>query len=209
MPYEIASAAVRTLAIHCAALGNAKSTLQSCQDLDPGLAQPGSVKAQDALAKLQDATRYIVMNRRTCQMATQEFISKHIKEENGKPVLKKEGTKIQPWIMSLKFHQVGIETELELRLTNEAPFRKLRCLDLTTGQRSAKIVALMDQYPDMQDEFFESDAESEATMIGEDQGLEGRGAWLAGLFSYFCLTYQLFRSRCHVRGPNVREPHAI
>lgn len=181
MPYEIASAAVRTLAIQCSALSSAKTALQQCQATDPNLEKAGSLKAQDALTGLQDCTRYIVMNKRTGQIATQEFIAKSIKEENGKPVFKKANSKIQPWIMSLKYRQVGLEAELELRLTNSTQFRKLRCLDLKTGERRGKIIALMESYPDMMDGNFdgaESEAESVATMIGDEDGLQGQSVML-------------------------------
>lgn len=179
MPYEIASALVRTLAIHCAAMSSARSTLSDCEGKDPGLVKVGSMKAKDAYEALWNCTRHIVMNKRTSQIATQDFVAKHIKvDENGLPTLKKEGTKIQPWIMSVSIVQHGVhaEADLALRLRNSEPFRKVRCIDLANGAPRAKITVLMESYLAMNDENFdqESDgAESEATQIGDEDGLEG------------------------------------
>lgn len=179
MPYEIASALVRTLAIHCAAMSSAKSTLSACEMKDPDLLKAGSIKAKDVYETLWNCTRHIVMNKRTCQIATQDFIAKHIKvDANGVPSLKKEGTKIQPWIISVSILQAGVQAEADLtmRLKSSEPFRKVRCIDLTSGAPRAKITALMESYVDMQDGNFdqESDgAESEATQIGDEDGMEG------------------------------------
>lgn len=136
LPYEIASALVRTLAIHCAAMSSAKSTLSECEEKDPEQVKCGSMKAKEAYEALWNCIRHIVMNKRTCQIATQDFIAKYIKvDENGVPSLKKAGTKIQPWIMSVSIVQAGVQSEadLALRLKNSEPFRKVRCIDLANG----------------------------------------------------------------------------
>ena len=181
MPYEIASAFVRTLAIHFNQLKEAKCAFETCQEADPEFVKAGSVKARTAYDALLASTRHIVMNKRTCQIATQDFISKYIKEENGVPKLKREGTKVQPWIMSMNVTHVATEVELALRLKTNMPFQKVRCLDLKTGAPRGKISALMEGYEDMQDEYFDdegSDCMSEATMVGDEDGLEG--IWVPG-----------------------------
>ena len=146
---------------------------------DPEEKKEATLKAKKLLTNLQSAKRYIVMNKRTCQMATQEWIGKNITtNKEGKPELK-AGKKVQPWIMTLHFFaKTKNEADLLLQLTAASPAAPLRCLQLETDKEETKMITIVEGYdfsedvPEDEDPAGESDAESLSTIPGDELGLE-------------------------------------
>lgn len=77
MPYEIAAEYVRTLMLHYKGLLDAEAVYDSHVAHDLEEKKEATKKAKRDL-KMKSAKRYIVMNRRTGQLATQEWVSKNI-----------------------------------------------------------------------------------------------------------------------------------
>ena len=176
LPYEIASAFVRTLCLHVHQLQATKETLAELEKEDPEAKKAATSKARTTYTELCDGKRFIVMNGRTCHLATQDWVAKNIsKSSDGAPTWKnKSHKKSPPWTMTMSFKMTGASAFLTLKLQTGAPDRVVRCWDLRGGQERSKLSMLLEGYEHMFDDFEQgSDAESSATEIGDDLGLEG------------------------------------
>ena len=183
LPYEIASAYVRTLALTVNALQNSKKNLAVLREKDAHDSKPATIKARNEYTGLRNCKRWIVMNKRTGCMATQEFLAKNVRTSDGRPVFKKMSAKQQPWVVTLGFKVENTDAQLTLQLTTSSPFYNLRCFDLSKGQQRSKLTILLEGYEHMghpledidgDNDFSDNASESSETMIGSDQGLEGR-----------------------------------
>ena len=114
-------------------------------------------------------------------MATPEWISKNIAvSKDGIPTVK-SGKKIQPWIMTLQFKTKTRDVsgaEVSLKLTAKSGFCQLRCLELESKKPEAKMLKVLEGYDFAEEEESdepgnESDADSVATVPGDEMGLEG------------------------------------
>ena len=177
LPYEIASAYVRTLMIHCREFTLAEQKADELQALDPEEKKKKTTQAMENFTALKKAQRWIVLNPKTGQMATQSWLQKYIKSgPDGKPVLKDAKSKVKPWIMVFHFESDNGETTLSLQRDPSKPPEKVRCVDLRQGQSHGKLAFFMEGYHHFLEGGGDSDdgeEDSEQTMIGEDEGLEG------------------------------------
>lgn len=180
MPYEIASGMVRTLVHHYKRLGDAHAIFKTHLETDETESLEQTRKAKKIFRDMLNTKLYMVMNPRTCQLATPEWVSKHIQiNQQGVPTAK-YGKKSQPWVMTLFFcqetHPVS-DVALRLQLAPNASPACVRCWELETGEEKKKIASLLagysfDQKEDEDDENT-SEAESEKTVPGDEDGLEG------------------------------------
>ena len=120
------------------------------------------------------------MNPRTCQLATQEWVSKNITvNKEGIPEAKK-GKKSQPWVMTLFFRVsdcASPDLTMKLQLAAKVEPVYVRCWELETSEEKKKNVNLLAGYSfdekDAECDEDLSDAESEKTVFGDEDGLEG------------------------------------
>ena len=173
--------------IHCGKLLNNRKTYFNLLRDDPAMKKKATQKAKEDFEQLQTVHRYIVMNPRTCQMATCDWLNKHIVVVDGIPKMKKNTGKTCPHLLTLAFTMHDAEVELGLRLDSTKPFLKVRCYDIRNGCSQAKIQFLMNGWEHMgakdsgsevegseadEEEGVQSEAES---MCGDEQGVEGQG----------------------------------
>lgn len=190
MPYEIASGMVRTLVHHYKRLGDAYLTYKTHLEDDETESSEQTRKAKKAFQDMLNTKLYMVMNPRTCQLATPEWLSKHIQiNQQGLPTAK-YGKKSEPWVMTLFFSQAthpGGDVVLRLQLASKASPACVRCWELETGEEKKKIANLLAGYnfdqKDGEDDEHTSEAESEKTVVGDEDGLEGSVVMLAIGFS--------------------------
>ena len=143
-------------------------------------------KARNELDALKNVERYIVLNPRSGQLASQDWLSKHIKTIDGVPSLKKDKTSIKLWVMTLYFSMQSQNFNLKLKVAENKPELKVRCLDLTTGTMQTRIQFLLDGYSHFTgkwDEEDQGDSGEEGggsddgsdmdSMIGDEAGIPG------------------------------------
>ncbi|CAJ1437547.1 unnamed protein product [Effrenium voratum] len=143
LPYEVASAVVRTLVLHCHRLNTAKDAYGSLLENDPKHKNKQTQRAKQELDGLRHAERYIVLNPRTGQLATQSWLSKHIKTVDGKPELKKKGSTARPWVMTLMFALLAKDACLKLKIGPGENACNIRCVDLRSGSTNSKVSQLL------------------------------------------------------------------
>ena len=91
----------------------------------------------DERRKLCKAKRWIVLNPKTGQLATQSWLQKHIvADSNGKPSVKDSKSKVKLWVMVFHFSFQDEQVELALQTDADKPKQKVRCIDLAAGQSS-------------------------------------------------------------------------
>ena len=176
LPYEIASSYVRTLMVHCHELFEAKKKAEALLGEDPEEKKKKTRDAKELHESLKKSQRWIVFNPKTGQLATQHWLQKHIKADAaGKPVVKNSKSRVKPWVMVFHFESQDGETVLSLQRDPDKPQQKIRCVDIRNGQSHAALSFFMQGYQHFLDEEDEQDdgEESEDTMVGEDEGLEG------------------------------------
>ena len=157
----------------------AKDAYTHLRSNDEHEAHSNTVKARERYMELRSFSRFIVMNARTCHLATQDWVSRNItRAPDGMPIWKNgAGKKNNPWTMTFRFNAEGANAALFLKLGQAAPERRVRCWDLRSGEQRSKIAVLLVGYEhilnDFEGEASGSEAESEPTDFGDEQGLEG------------------------------------
>ena len=172
MPYEIAAAFVRTLSSHWKELQDAKTILNSHLETDIGRTKDATRKAERHYLSLKQKKRYIIMNRRTSQMATQEWVSRNVTtNQEGVPQVKagkkvwvsrnvttnqegvpqvKAGKKVQPWIMTMEVTLTSAtkssQAAFSLKLTSSSPAAPVRCWELPCDKPEASLSVLLAGY---------------------------------------------------------------
>ena len=182
MPYEIAAAFVRTLSSHWKELQDAKTILTSHLETDISKTKDATRKAERHYLSLKQKKRYIIMNRRTNQVATQEWVSRNVTtNQEGVPQVK-AGKKVQPWIMTMEVTLTGAtkssQAAFSLKLTSSSPAAPVRCWELPCDKPEASLSVLLAGYdfeeePEIEDGGDVSEAESLETVPGDELGLEG------------------------------------
>ena len=139
LPYEIASAYVRTLALHLHQLQVAKESYAQLIQSDPSEENPATRKAKSTISELKSTQRFIVMNARTGHLATQDWVSRNMtRKADGTPQWKnKHGSKTSPWVMTFFFTAEGVAANLSLKLSQASTKRQVRCWDLRNGGNAA------------------------------------------------------------------------
>lgn len=172
MPYEIASAFVRVLCLHWKELQDAKLAYKKFKASDEEEANQLTRRAKLRVGSLRKTVRYIIMNSRTRQMATQEWVSKHVQvDKDGVPMVKTK--KIQPWIMVLHFEIHNQIPLLEIQLMAKAPKCSVRCLEIASSEEKSELGDVLGGYSFEEEDDEASEAESLPTQIGDEAGLEG------------------------------------
>ena len=150
LPYELAHAVVRIVAMHGKAFSDAKAEYESLKESDPAEAKPKTVKAKESFEGLRKVDRYTVMNRRTGWVATADWMARSIAVgPGGVPKLKKEGSKASPWILTVRLHILNQMLSIWLRPAAGKPFRSIRCIGLRDGNLKAKFTTLVAGYEHM------------------------------------------------------------
>ena len=146
LPYEMASAVVRTLVLHSKKLQDGRQDLARLAERDPAHQQAKTKAACETVKKLEEARRFIVMNRRTGQVASGDWLQKHVRVDatSNQPIPTNPKEKL--WVMTLGFKLRGPDqVELTLSLeSGQAPL-PLRCYRLI-GLEASNLPALLEGY---------------------------------------------------------------
>ena len=180
LPYEVASAFVKTLVFHCHKLCEADQKLEQLLASDPDANKKKTQTAKAEQQALRLSKRWIVLNPKTGQLATQAWLQKYLKNgPDDKPMLKDPKSRVKPWIMIFHFLFADGDAELHLQKDPDKPRQRIRCVDLRGGASRASLAFFMQGYEhllredeeeqDQEDEGYQS----EGTMIDEEEGLEG------------------------------------
>lgn len=116
-------------------------------------------------------------------MACPDWVNRNIQVSNAGIPEMKSGKRGQPWIMVLWFEHNARsqETTLQLQLTAKGAPGNVRCMEVSTSEEKKKLASLLAGYDFEGDDNAQgdvSDAESEATWVGDEAGLEGFvGVW--------------------------------
>ena len=142
---------VKTLASHAYEYICAKKVYRAELETDPHHAKNKTQKLRDKASSLLSADRFLIFNRRTGDLATQEWVSKHvIASPEGKPVLKKDNSKVKICVMTLRIelsdgNGAGSGT-ISLRPTDDGEFQAVRCWDLQEGRPKDGILRICRGY---------------------------------------------------------------
>ena len=121
------------MVLHARKLQHTKEELQKLRERDADDAKPKTVATRQELQKLEDGKRYMVMNRRTGQMASLGWLEKHVRVVEGRPVAR--NPKVQVWVMTMAFRALaGGRVLLQMALSNEEPLLPVRCFQLSGGE---------------------------------------------------------------------------
>lgn len=132
-------------------------------------------KVETRLKELRNCDLYIIINPKTNEMATPEFIAKHVvANENKVPTIKGTKTTCKPKILTLEYRTKNSLISLSMVLAEGKSARPVRCWDLK-GHTNSKISQLLEGYQHMLDES-ESEAEDEEFEMrqpGDEDGIQG------------------------------------
>lgn len=96
---------------------------------------------------MQHVDHYLIFNRRTGQVATGEWVRKHvITGPDNKPRMKNEASTAKPWIMTLRIDLVESNVQVYLRPKDNESFRRVRCFALQEGREKAKLAHITSGY---------------------------------------------------------------
>lgn len=147
LPYEIAHGVVRTLTKHTFDYLASKKKFEDSLNDDPEKKKPATTNLEIRYRKLQHVDLYMIFNRRTGQVATHDWVRKHIvADSSGKPVLKKAESKLKPWVMTLRVDLDPDHSSIGLRSCNNGEFKEVRCFDLQNQCEKTKLAQLADGY---------------------------------------------------------------
>ena len=179
LPYEVASALVRTLMLHVNKLSSTKTSLNAMLEKDPSAKKKPTQKQKETYESLQQVERHIVVNSRTGQMATPEWLASHVQvTSEGKPEFKSK--RVKGTIMTMGFRREAHDNvDLTLKLNPDKTALPVRCWEFKTGQANARLAAFIDGYSHMAIELegnaSDSSAESSDDQVYDQEGLEGEG----------------------------------
>ncbi|CAK9082770.1 unnamed protein product [Durusdinium trenchii] len=147
LPYEIAHGVVRTLTKHAYDYLCTKRQLRQLLESDPNGKKSKTKKCQEECQKMQHVDHYLIFNRRTGQVATGEWVRKHvITGPDNKPRMKNEASTAKPWIMTLRIDLVESNVQVYLRPKDNESFRRVRCFALQEGREKAKLAHITSGY---------------------------------------------------------------
>lgn len=148
LPFEVAHGVVRTVVLRASCLTTAKEELAKLRQGDPTDSKAKTREAAQKVQKLSNETdRFIVFNRRTGQVATADWLTKHVTSDaEGRPIMKAKNSKNIAWIMTLKISLQSGELNLQLRSKSDQPFRRVRCFDLTSATSKLKLASFQQGY---------------------------------------------------------------
>ena len=146
LPYELAHGLARSLVLHCRKWQDLKDSYDEALAKDPTARKEKTQELANSVNECKNCRRFMVFNRRTGHMATLDFMQRHFKVVDGKPVLKKPG-KAKPWVASFRFKvNRDAAMTLHMSLAEGEPDLPVRCLELSSNQARAGVRDLVDGY---------------------------------------------------------------
>lgn len=148
LPYEVAHGVAKLVVLHGSEVIQAKKDLANQLLNGSEEKKTRTQKAREAVEKLKSVERFLVFNRRTGQLATADWIQKHIcSDEHGRPKVRNPKSTAKPWLMTMKF-QGDEHVKISLRTDDVegSAFRQVRCLSLTQGIEKADLQSLVSGY---------------------------------------------------------------
>lgn len=90
---------------------------------------------------------FIILNRRTGQLATGEWINKRLtRDANGRPILKSDKGRVSPWIMTVRLDFESNNNKVLLKPSDDSDFKEIRCYDLQRACDKTKLLHLAQGY---------------------------------------------------------------
>ena len=146
LPFEVAHALVKTVVLHASEFATAKVTLAKLRESDPSDSKAKTQAAKEKVENMHHTERFFVMNKRTGQLATAEWTSKHITTNASGISVSKSGSKAKAWVMTVKIKLSNGEVDLHLRSRDDGEFRKVRCFNLKTAGVKLTMASLSEGY---------------------------------------------------------------
>ena len=144
LPYQLAGAVARHLVLHAHKLDEARVEFEQLRQNDPAESKPKTVAAKNEWQKLVCCQRHVVMNQRTGQLASPDWLQKHVKVVDGRPEPRNAKNKI--WFLVLSFRlQANSQVELALGLAKDEPLLPVRCFRLS-GEEENRLPDLLRGY---------------------------------------------------------------
>ena len=170
LPYEAAGAIARSLMQHCHRVGLAKDALEKALEKDPDMKKVTTQKLSQKHAELLKVERYLIYNPRTGQLATEDWLSKHIRvTDEGLPEYKNPSKKMmKPKIVTLAvcIEENTISLKVDLGLgSGQCP---VRCYDLRKSETQGDLQVLLLGYEHMGADWSEEEG-GDAVQIDFDE----------------------------------------
>ena len=149
LPFEVAHGVVRTLVQHLSDFQGAKKELAGLLQGDPSSKKKKTQTVAETVQKWRRVDKFIVMNRRTGQVATPEWLGKHIGvDAEGRPCMKNPKSTARAWILTLRclVDEGDNSFSIALQTKESSNFRNVRCLELRTGLDHKCIDFMMSGY---------------------------------------------------------------
>lgn len=144
-----------------------------CQDFEYADGEAKERKLRDRLADLRNVDLYIILNPKTNQMATQEWIDKNVEcGENGEPRVK-DRLKSKCRIATLQYRSLRGDVHLSLILAPGEGARRVRCVDCNDRSTDNRLAQLLEGYEHLLDDSEGEGDEDGGEMPGDAEGLEG------------------------------------
>ena len=170
LPYQVAHGLVRTLVLHFRKLQDTKAALDAALATDPQCRKKKTQDLQVEVINLKNSRRFLVFNKRTGQVASQDWMQRHIHVRDGRPLPKQAGHK--PWIASLLFKaHANNKATVRFAISDREPDRPVRCWELDSGEEKQVTLDLIDGYEHMD---VPEDAEEEAAAPDDPEAQESR-----------------------------------
>lgn len=188
LPYEATGALVRSLMLHCHRIGEANASRDQALAEDPQQKKAVTKRLVDKAAELLHVKKYLVFNPRTGQLATEQWLSKNIQVQDGKPKFKHPSKQHKsPKILTLTICVADNDLDLKVDLGNGNDM-PLRCYDLRQSEPLGDMELLQAGFGHMADDWAEEDGDEidfdevdsagddndyEDEIMGDEHGLEG------------------------------------
>ena len=133
---------------HCHKVGLAEAAKKKALETDPEMKKQSTQNLSQRHEDLLKVERYLIYNPRTGQIATEEWLSKHIRVTNeGVPEYKNPSKKMmKPKIVTLAIDIVEGSVSLQLDLGLGAGKCPVRCYDLRRSETQGDLQVLLSGY---------------------------------------------------------------
>lgn len=164
LPFEVTHGIVRTFVKHAADLADAKSELSKLLADDPDMTKAKTAKQAEKVINYKRVDKFIVMNKRTGQVATPDWCSRHLTAaEDGRPKMKNPKSTAKAWVLTLRIILEDQNMDLLLRTADQDAFRKVRCFELLSGVVNKQLDSFVEGY----EHIFRDDDSDEQALFDE------------------------------------------
>ena len=142
--------------LHCHRVDEANVSRDQPLADDPQQKKAVTKRLVEKAEQLVHVKKYLVFNPRTGQLATEQWLSKNIQVQDGKPKFKNPSKQKSPKILTLTIRVVHKDLDLKVDLGNVTDM-PLRCYDLRQSQPLGDLDLLQGGFGHMADDWEEPD----------------------------------------------------